>query len=220
MRQRTVIFTMVISLLLVHTAHAQVTQYDLLFSSVTGGGGDGGNEFYSVEFTLAQPFQGEGSSPEFTSSSGFLTSVNLNELVVVALDIKPQGCRNPLSTKSRGFLSVAILGTSDFDVTRVDPTSVRLMGVGPRGSSLEDVATPFEPFIGRQAASDCTDQGPDGFLDLAMKFDQRAVLRALEGALGRPVQVGEVLDLRLTGNLKTEFGGTRIYGEDVVVIVN
>lgn len=40
----------------------------------------------------------------------------------------------------------------------------------------------------------------------------------IESTLGREVNDGETLILPLTGNLREEFGGTPIKGEDVVVI--
>ena len=57
----------------------------------------------------------------------------------VIVDIKPGSCPNPLNVKSSGVLPVAILGTADFDVTTIDATSIRLAGVSPLRSSIEDV---------------------------------------------------------------------------------
>jgi outer membrane protein assembly factor BamB len=134
--------------------------------------------------------------------------------VEVAIDIKPGSCLNPLNVKEKGVLPVAILGTSDFDVTQVDPELVTLEGVAPLRWSLEDVATPFEPFTGKEDAFNCTDEGPDGFLDLTLKFDAQETVAALGD-----VNDGDVLVLTLTGNLLEEFDGTPIQGEDVVVIL-
>jgi hypothetical protein len=77
-----------------------------------------------------------------------------------------------------------------------------------------DVATLFEPFIGKEDAFDCTEEGWDGFLDLTLKFDTQEVVAALGD-----VSDGDVLVLQLTGNLQEDFGGTPIVGEDVVVIL-
>jgi hypothetical protein len=132
----------------------------------------------------------------------------------IAIDIKPTSCRNPLNVKSKGVLPVAILGDESFDVTQVDPASVRLEGVAPLRWDREDVATPFEPYLGKQDAFDCTEAGPDGYLDLTLKFNSQEVVAAL-GA----VNDGDVLVLQLTGNLMEEFGGNSIIGEDVVVIL-
>jgi hypothetical protein len=136
------------------------------------------------------------------------------KVIEAPVDIKPQSCPNPLNVKARGVLPVAILGTADFDVTKIDPDSIKLEGVSPLRSALEDVATPYEPFLGKKEATDCTDEGADGYLDLTLKFDQQAIVEALGD-----VNDGEVRVLRLSGNLKPEFGGTPIIGEDVVVVL-
>jgi hypothetical protein len=129
----------------------------------------------------------------------------------VPFDIKPQSCRNPLNPGAKGNLPVAILGTEEFDVERVDPATVLLMGVSPLRWSLEDVATPFWPLLGKADAFDCTEEGPDGYMDLTLKFDHQAIAAALGD-----VAPGDVLVLQLTGLLHD---GTPFIGEDVVVIV-
>jgi hypothetical protein len=133
--------------------------------------------------------------------------------IVVAMDIKPQSCPNPLNCKRKGVLPVAILGTEDFDVTQIDTELVQLelVGVHPLRVAFEDVATPFEPFTGKQDCLECTTEGPDGFLDLTLKFDTQAVLDAIG-----PAEDEACLVLELTGKLKDEFDGTPIVGEDVV----
>jgi hypothetical protein len=52
-------------------------------------------------------------------------------------------------------------------------------------------------------------------LDLVMHFSGGDVRDILPDGVGG----GDVLTLRLTGNLKPEFGSTPIRGEDVIVIV-
>jgi hypothetical protein len=133
--------------------------------------------------------------------------------IPVAVDVKPRSCPNPLNVRKAGVLSVAILGSNTFDATLIDPTLVKLQGVSPLRSALEDVTTPFIPFTGKVNATDCTEAGADGYLDLTLKFDAQAVANAL-GA----VTDGEVRGLELTGNLKPEFEGTPLVGEDVIVI--
>jgi hypothetical protein len=144
------------------------------------------------------------------------TVVNLvepSEPVTVPVDLKPGSCPNPLELKKKGALAVAILGTEGFDVTMVDPVTVTLEGVHPLRWDVEDVATPFEPFSGREDAYDCTEAGPDGFSDLALKFSAQELVAALGD-----VSDGEVLVLRLSGNLKEEHSGAAFVGEDVVII--
>jgi hypothetical protein len=61
---------------------------------------------------------------------------------------------------------------------------------------------------------DCTTEGPDGFIDLTLKFDTREVVQTIG-----QVADGDIMVLKLSGNLLEEFGGTPIKGEDVVVIL-
>jgi hypothetical protein len=131
---------------------------------------------------------------------------------MVPVDVKPTSCPNPLNVGSTGSLPVAILGTAEFDVSQVDPASVKLEGVSPLRWSLEDVAAPYEPYTGKDDALDCTQAGSDGYLDLTLKFDIRAVVAALGEISDRDVRV-----LHLTGNLAED--GAPFGGEDVVVIL-
>jgi hypothetical protein len=131
----------------------------------------------------------------------------------VAVDIKPSSCPNPLNPKSKGVLPLAVLGSEDFDVSNIDPASIRLKydllgeGVAPLRSSYEDVATPVVD--GNEC--DCNTAGPDGYTDLTVKFDTQLVLAAI-GDVNR----GDVLQLDLTGALND---GTPIEGTDCIVVV-
>lgn len=132
--------------------------------------------------------------------------------IPVPVDIKPTSCPNPLNTKGKGVLPVAVLGTEDLDVTTIDPASLALMGVAPLRWAWEDVATPFEPWLGKSDChEDCTEAGPDGYMDLTVKFDAQEVVAAL-GEL----EDGDCLVLTLTGNF---LDGRAIAGEDVVLIL-
>lgn len=138
----------------------------------------------------------------------FFYAINLARGVEIDLDIKPQSCPNPLNTKSKGVLPVAVLGTTDLDVNDIDVSTVQLNGVAPLRSSIEDAATPVS---NRQDVCDCTTDGADGFADLSLKFDTQDIVASL-GA----VNDGDVVQLTLTGNLND---GTAIEGVDCVVII-
>jgi hypothetical protein len=132
----------------------------------------------------------------------------------VPVDIKPTSCPNPLNVKDKGVLPVAILGTEGFDVGQIDPATVELEGVAPLRWEWEDVATPFEPFVGKEDCfADCNEEGPDGHMDLTLKFKAQEVVAALG-----EVEDGDCLVLHLTGNLTEEHGGGAFVGEDVVWI--
>jgi hypothetical protein len=133
----------------------------------------------------------------------------LYDCMAFQIDIKPQSCPNPLNTKSKGVLPVAILGTSGFDVYDVDPVSILLEGVSPLRWSYEDVAAPVGP---SGDVCDCTDQGPDGFMDLTLKFKTQEIVAALGS-----VTDGEIKVLTLTGMTQDS---TVIEGQDCVVIID
>jgi hypothetical protein len=135
--------------------------------------------------------------------------------VDVPVDIKPGSCPNPVNVKSKGVIPVAILGTADFDVTLIDPASVTLNGIAPLRSSFEDVATPFVPLVGNDGAEACHELGPDGYMDLGLKFDTQQFVASLIESL-RTVNDRETIVVQLTGTLKD---GTEIQGEDVILIL-
>jgi hypothetical protein len=122
-----------------------------------------------------------------------------------SIDIRPQSCPNPLNARSQGVLPVAVLGTGGLDVYDVDPTTVTLEGVAALRWAYEDVATPFDGDL-----CDCTEAGPDGYMDLTLKFDTQEIVAAL-GA----VTDGEYRPLTLEGET---YDGIPTYGQDCVWI--
>ncbi len=135
--------------------------------------------------------------------------------IEVAVDIKPASCPNPLNMGEKGIVPVAVLGGASFDASQIDPASVRIAGVAPLRWSMEDVAGPYSPFTGKEGCQACNTSGPDGYMDLSLKFDPQQ----LAAALGQ-VSDGQCLVVSLTGNLMPAFGGTPIKGEDVLKIVS
>ena len=134
--------------------------------------------------------------------------------VAVYVDIKPGGCPTPINVGSKGVLPVAVLGTNDFDVTTIDPTSITLAGVFPLRWSLEDVATPYEINIDECNIDDCHELTGDGYVDMTIKFDSQEIYAAIGEVYDR-----ECLILELTGKLKTAHGELPIKGGDVVSIL-
>ena len=129
----------------------------------------------------------------------------------VAIDIRPGSCRNPLNLNSRGVLSMAIMGTAEFDAATVDPASVRLEGAAPLRSSLEDVGTP----VGDAEECECNEDGPDGYVDLVLKFSTQDIVEQLLATHGQ-VAKKQVVSLGLTADL---FDNTSIEGMDCVALV-
>jgi hypothetical protein len=141
-------------------------------------------------------------------------------LIDVYVDIKPGSCPNSINRKDSGLLPIAICGTEDFDVTTIDPTSIRITREGiptsvtPIRWSYEDEATPFLGCDGEECC-DCHNLTSDGYIDLLLKFNIQEVVNQL--ALD---QVGgETIPLKITGNLKVEYDSIPIYGKDCLRIL-
>ena len=124
-----------------------------------------------------------------------------------SVDIKPQSCPNPLNTRSGGVLPVAILGTDEFDVYDGDPSSVSLEGVPALRWAYEDVAAPVAAGMD---VCDCTAEGPDGYMDITLKFDKQEIVAALG-----EVTDGEYRALTLEGET---YDGVPVFGQDCVWI--
>jgi hypothetical protein len=161
---------------------------ELALDQVSGNGGSGFGELATIppriEVTFGEPVA-----------------------LTVPLDIKPRSCPNVVNFRSRNVLPAAILGTDAVNVVDIDAASVRLSGVAPLRTDLEDVGAPG-------TGEPCTESGPDGLVDLALKFNTQQLLAAITIALGRPPADREVLTLNLGGQLKD---GTPINGTDVVI---
>ena len=128
--------------------------------------------------------------------------------IKISVDIKPGSCPNPLNVKDKGVLPVAILGTEDFDVFTIDSASIRLAGVAPIRSGYEDVATHV---VNSSDACECTTEGPDGYMDLTLKFNIQEIVSTL-GA----IYDGDILELTLNG---VNLDGTPIEGSDCIEII-
>ncbi len=148
---------------------------------------------------------------------------NICGVIEVTIDIKPNSCPNPLNVKSKGVLPVAILGTEDFDVTQIDPSSVALAAFGPgsepfdpvippdeKKTALEDVAAPYKGEL--VDCLSCWEEGPDGYIDLVLKFDKQEIVAAMG-----EVEDEDCISLTLTGSL---LDGTTFSGSDIVKIID
>ena len=122
----------------------------------------------------------------------------------VFVDVKPGSCPNSFNPTKKGVLPVAIVGTFSFDVTTIDPASVRAAGdVAPLRWAYEDVATPY---VG--GAGGCTTIEGDGIMDLTLKYDALEIAGALDlGSHG-----GEMMPLSFHGSLMNS--DTVVQGED------
>ncbi len=129
----------------------------------------------------------------------------------VAFDIKPRSCPNAVNVdrnwqRSNAVLPVAILGTADFDVHDIDPASLRLEGVAPLRWSFEDVSRP----VSDPEDCECTTAGPDGHVDLTVKFRLVDILSAIV-----PLSSGDEPSLTITG-MTTD--GEAFSGADCILV--
>ena len=139
----------------------------------------------------------------------------------VAVDIRPRACPNPLNLKQKGVLSAALVGSSEFDVTQVNVGTIQLAGVEPLHHSYEDVTEPFFPPSGEISEYHCTEAGPDGYMDLVLKFRAQDVVASIKSQYGENLSKGELLAIPLTAEMSDPSGTASlptISGQDVVRI--
>lgn len=118
------------------------------------------------------------------------------QVITVAIDIKPGSATNPINPRSRGTTPIAILSTDSFDASTVDLSTVTLAGAdvvmkknGTYQAALEDV-------------------NGDGRPDLVIHVDTQALgMEALTGY--------ETGTLTLEGRT---YGGASIRGSDTVTM--
>lgn len=143
-----------------------------------------------------------------------------SSITTVNLDIKPGSCPNPVNPRSRGVVPVAIVGSLDFDVTKIDLDSLTLSrndGVGGSVSPIsgkrsyrnfiEDVTTPSDGEL-----CECHELDGDGIDDLSLKFSTSEMSRILEL---NDIPRGEKIELALRGNL---LDGSPIEAVDCITI--
>jgi hypothetical protein len=178
---------------------------------------DGGPYMFEVTFTVPEDAEpGVYTFPLYLKGDGAiydeqLVTITVPDRYVVPVDIKPTSCPNPLNTKSGGVLPVAVMGTDEFNVSLIDPETVKLMGIEPLRYSYEDVGTPYYPFVGKEGAYACTEEGRDGIEDMTFKFNKKLIASAIG-----PVSRGEVIILPFTA---LTYDGVVVEGEDVMIIV-
>ncbi|MFC2171039.1 SBBP repeat-containing protein [Acidobacteriota bacterium] len=171
-------------------------------------------------------------NPIFTDQNGghddvFVTKIldlDLPTVILVAVDISPGACPNSLEHVHNSQLVVSILGTPHFDVTWIDPLSLRLReSVAPIRSMsrrktdrvIKDRSAPVHTdMLG--GSCDCWDGYEDGYDDLTVKFSLIEVLNTLDV----PPRPGQLIPLRLSGKLKDVYGGSVIDGKDCLFFMH
>ena len=133
-----------------------------------------------------------------TNGPNDLDGINLDDIqfslaLAVEIDIKPGSFPNSINLGSSGTVPVAILSTSSFDATTVDPTTIALAGAQVRLRGRGTAMASFEDVNG------------DGLLDLVVHVSTEAL------------QLSEInTEAALNGRT---FNGIAITGSDSVRVV-
>ncbi|NIM58038.1 MAG: hypothetical protein GTO16_03715 [Candidatus Aminicenantes bacterium] len=93
---------------------------------------------------------------------GFIDpGVTIDDIIFTSLniDIKPGSDANRINSNGHGVIPVAILGSADFDVTTLDPSTVMMDGQGVRMKGKSGRAGSYE------------DVNDDGFIDLVVHIE-------------------------------------------------
>jgi uncharacterized repeat protein (TIGR01451 family) len=120
----------------------------------------------------------------------------------IEIDIKPGDENNSINLKSKGVIPVAILTTSDFDATTVDPSTVRFGRTGTEAAPMHE-------------GGHIEDVNGDGDSDLLFHFSTQET--GLQEGDTEAYLTGEILTVRaLTAEATGTGGGQAISGCDVV----
>jgi hypothetical protein len=187
------------------------------YYQIISGGGPynlGAGEFVDVTVRFSPIVAGDfGCTIETGTFCSNVTCDGSAEALPVYVDMRPGQCPNKLRVDAPFSIPVAILGTADFSVIDVDPTTVRLTREGmatevsPLSWNFTDVGTPFMGSL-----CDCHALGMDGFQDLRLRFRISDVVTILNlGPLA-----GSQVALTVTGNLTT---GEEVGGADCVLVI-
>jgi hypothetical protein len=133
--------------------------------------------------------------------------------IEISIDVRPGLCPNHLRLESALTIPIAVLGTVDFEVFRIDPATVRISRDGaeqvkPVGWAYADVGTPL---IGGLCA--CHKRRGDGLDDLEFSFR----IGDIVGALALEGHAGETIRLTLSGVLAT---GETFAGADCAHVIS
>lgn len=148
---------------------------------------------------------------ESTSGS---TAAAGDSVVQINMDVRPGLCPNHLRLESALTVPIAVLGTVDFDVSAIDPATVRICRKGiervvaPTGWAYADVGTPL---IGGLCA--CHKRRGDGLDDLEFSIEIPDMVEALD-LLGH---AGETVPITVKGLLVT---GETFEGSDCVDLIS
>jgi len=173
-----------------------------------------------VQYTIARTWR---ATDECGNHSECIQTIIVLKLAHSGLIIKQGACPAPLNRSSHGVLPVVLPGEGDFDVARIDLSTVLLSRAdciggaavpndGPPGPPIlfQDLNHPYD---GPGPCSCSVNQSSDGLTDLVMKFRTDDLVSALELDSLPP---GTVVEVVLSGTLDD---GCEFTAHDCVRIV-
>ena len=134
------------------------------------------------------------------------------------LDIKPESCVNPLNITSSGKVTMAILGSFDFDVTNIVRNSLLLLGdLAPAHIFVENVSAP--PTDGEFSCGVCYGP-PDGYADLVMQFYVEDIVEILKERMKPEDWLPDTrIELTLKGYFNDESNNYKFEASDCVELI-
>jgi len=152
-----------------------------------------------------------------------LSGITVTGLIAtpVPVDVRPSDCPNPvLNGESKKSVPIAVLGTPDFDVTKVDPTTIKINGLAPKGWAIRDAGSPVQPYLSRTEFDPCISKKLDKRNDLVLAFTESDLVQAIKAYPYYGLPVFAPVEVRVSGKLKPEFGNKAFAGDDLVEIRN
>lgn len=140
----------------------------------------------------AQPMISEDGTLYILSRNGLLTALG-KSIKDISIDIKPGSTTNPINLKSRGNVTVAIFGTTGFNVATIDPSTLTLAGALVKVKKNGNLMFSFE------------DVNYDGIADMVVHFETASLELTLTDT--EAILEGET------------YSGTSIRGVDAVTII-
>jgi hypothetical protein len=138
-------------------------------------------------------------------SLAVLVEIETEGTIVAEIDIKPGSFPNCFNVNGHGVIPVAILGSADFDVTQINPTTLSFAGLSVRVKGNDNLQCSVEDVSGDFSGG--FEGAPDGYDDLVCQFVDDADLWSADTGTAT-----------VTGNLLVEFGGTPFAGTDTICL--
>jgi hypothetical protein len=150
---------------------------------------------------------------EYSSGDAGLGGMLISQLryseydrISVQLDMFPRDCKNHLNVKSTTVTYAAIYGSANFDVSTINRSTLKINGVSPIYTSIEDIAAPFAKINN----CDCAVTARDKKNDLSLRFETQFLAATFPN-----VAHNQTVEVTITGKLNN---GTYFEGKDCIVI--